>query len=192
MHCFALLKQVAYLITTASYDNLVRQRPWGTLWRYSKVLLRVKDKRITKLVRSASLITTLECWLNAVWGNISFNSVKKGNTLFWWTLAKGIQWGPFQPVYTPFSPNIITDADMRNAYRSSSENQKGTDHLKDLEVDGTTMLKRVWRQYVETVDRIRQAKDGIQVGRHTNMAMNFQFCSWWVTSACQHGIRGAG
>jgi hypothetical protein len=117
---------------------------------------------------------------------------EKGNTLFWWTLAKGTQWGPFQLVYTPFSPNIITDTDMRYAHRSSSENQKGKNHLKDLEADGTTMLKRVWRQYVEVEDRICLAKDGIQVERHTNMAINFQFCTKWVTSACQHGLRGAG
>ena len=73
---------------------------------------------------------------------------------------------------------------MRNAHQPSSENQKGTDHLKDLEVDGTTMLKRVSRQYL--------AKDRIQAGRHTNMAINFQFRTWRVTSACQHGLRRVG
>jgi hypothetical protein len=83
MQCFTLLKQVAYMITTVSYDKLVRQRSWGTLWHYSKVLLKgVKDKWITKLVRSASLMTTLECWQNAVWGNITFNSVKKATHYF--------------------------------------------------------------------------------------------------------------
>jgi len=81
---------------------------------------------------------------------------------------------------------------MRNAHQPSSENQKGTDRLKDLEVDGTTMLKRVSRQYVEIVDWIHLAKDRIQVGRHTNMAINFQFCTWRLTSACQHGLRAAG
>lgn len=83
MLCVTLLRQVTYIITTAAYDKLVRQRSWGTLWRYSKVLLRgVRDKWITKLVHSASLITTLECWLNAVQGNISFNSVKKATHYF--------------------------------------------------------------------------------------------------------------
>jgi hypothetical protein len=81
---------------------------------------------------------------------------------------------------------------MRNAYQPSSENQKGTDHLKDLGVDGTTLLKRISRQYVENVDWIHLDEDSIQVGRHTNMAINFQFCTWRVTSACQHGLRGAG
>lgn len=83
MQCFTLLKQVTYIINTASYDKLVRQRSWGTLWRSSKVLLRgVRYKWITKLVRSASLITTLECWLNALRSNISFNSVKKATHYF--------------------------------------------------------------------------------------------------------------
>jgi hypothetical protein len=69
-----------------------------------------------------------------------------------------------------FSPNI-TDADMRNAHQPSTENQKGTGHLEDLEADGTTMLRRVLRQYVKNVDWIQLAKDRIQVGRHTNMAI---------------------
>jgi len=70
---------------------------------------------------------------------------------------------------------IITDGDMRKGHQLSSKNQNGTDHLKDLEVDGTAMLKCVSRQYVEIVDWIHLAKDRIQVGRHTNMAITFNF-----------------
>jgi hypothetical protein len=81
---------------------------------------------------------------------------------------------------------------MRNAHQPPSENQKGTNHLKYLKVDGTTTLKSVSRQYVEIVNWIHLAKDSIQAGRHTNMAINFQFCTWRLTSACQHGLREAG
>ena len=97
---------------------------------------------------------------------------------------------PPSPIYTPPSPNIIAYADMKKSHQTSSENQKERDNLEDLELDGT-LLKRVLRQYVEIIGWIHLVKDRIQEGRHTNMAINFQFCTWRVISACQHGLCGA-